>query len=263
MNQENIYYLESHDELLNDPSLVSLMRTRIEAGGIYIIKNVAEKDFIVQIKLYLTNIGRNSLPNYKKIEEGCLNFHRINLWDKRSYVQACFHQFVFFPWNQDVFNFFEVFKKVYQVRNLISGNQKNKFLGIEPEDNCIARIAFQFYPKGIGGMHKHSDPIDHHQLTAPILQMSKKGVDFKNGGVFVETKDGKKILLEDFADVGDVVYFNAMLPHGVDTIDPECKPNWLSFEGRWTLLFAINKLFDNAQIRDAVDLEMDTLYKVV
>ena len=260
LNKAN--YLKSHDEILSDLSMIDEIRSRIKAGEIYIIKNLVEKGLVNKIKTYLANIGNNSLPNYKRIEIGCPNFHRLNVWDKRSYVQACFHQFVFFPWNQDVFNFFELFRKIYQVRNLISGNPKNKFLSIEPEDGCIARLAFQFYPKGIGGIHKHSDPIDHHQLTAPILQMSKKGIDFKSGGAYLEASDGKKIMLDDYAEIGDVIYYNAMLSHGVEPIDPECKPDWLSFEGRWVLLFAINKLFDNTEITDAVDLENHTSLKV-
>ena len=70
-------------------------------------------------------------------------------------------------------------------------------------------------------------------------------------------------MLEDYSEVGDVIYFNAMLPHSVETIDPECKPNWLSFEGRWILLFAINKLFDNTEIKDAVELEENITSQVV
>ena len=64
-----------------------------------------------------------------------------------------------------------------------------------------------------------------------------------------------RIYLDEISEPGDVVYFNAILPHGVERIDPDEKVDWLSFEGRWMLLFATNKLFDNAAIRDAVDLE--------
>ena len=37
--------------------------------------------------------------------------------------------------------------------------------------------------------------------------------------------------------------------------DPEADPDWLSFEGRWMALFAVNKLAGNADIDDSQDLD--------
>ncbi|MBI3308062.1 MAG: hypothetical protein HYZ79_01655 [Candidatus Melainabacteria bacterium] len=254
MSSENIIYIDSHKEILSDKSKISQMKNDMQSGKVYIVKNIITEEKINKIKDYLINIGRHSLPNYKRIEEGCPNFHRLNLWDKRSYVQACFHQFVFFPWNQDMFNFFDVFQEIYYLRNLLSGNLKEKFLRIEPEENCVARIAFQFYPKGQGAMNEHMDPVGHHQVSVPILQMTKKGVDFKEGGAYVVLPSNKKIVLDDIASPGDVIYFHPRLTHGVDLIDPGSQIDWLSFEGRWMILFAVNKLFDNTQIEDAIDI---------
>ncbi|MBI3591586.1 MAG: hypothetical protein HY094_09460 [Candidatus Melainabacteria bacterium] len=252
----DVFYVTSHSELLHDSSRIAEVRKNIQCGDMLIVKNVFDKKIIEQIKKYLTNVGQNSLPSYRNIEVGCPNFHRVNIWDKRSYVQACFHQFVFFPWNQDIFNLFDLVKEVYHVKNLISELPKNKFLSSEPEDGCIARLAFQFYPRGTGAMNKHCDPLDYHQLTVPILVMSKKGEDFVKGGVYVEKTDGEKIILDDIADVGDVIYFNAQTPHGVELIDPGYEIDWTSFQGRWMLLFAVNKLFNNNQIGNSVDLEI-------
>ena len=250
-----VHCVENHFHLLSDSNKIQEMHKNISEGDIYIARSVIPKQKVLEIRKYLTGIGQYSLPNYRKIEVGCPNFHRINLWDKRSYVQACFHQFVFFPWNQNLFNFFELTKEVYYMKNLLSNVRKDKFLSPEPEDGCIARLAFQFYPKGNGAMNKHCDPVDYHQLTVPVMVMSKKGVDFNSGGAYVETKEGKKILLEDFTEIGDVIYFNAQTPHGVEMIDSGSDVDWLSFEGRWMLLFAVNKLFDNNEISNSIDLE--------
>ena len=68
---------------------------------------VARKQFDLSIinkwREYLSNIGRNSLPNYIPIERNVPNSHRINDQDERAYVNGCFHQFSFYPWNQDCF----------------------------------------------------------------------------------------------------------------------------------------------------------------
>ena len=55
----------------------------------------------------------------------------------------------------------------------------------------------------------------------------------------------------------DVVFFNAQVPHGVDVIDNDKEEDWLTFEGRWMMIFATNKLYNNNQIQDAIDLEAD------
>ncbi len=252
---EKIRVIENHGALLEDLKAVEAVREQVKNGDILIAKEVFQPSLIHRIKEYLAGVGRNSFPNYKPIEMGCPNFHRINYWDERSYVKGCFHQFVFFPWNQDVFNFFELMKEVYYMKNLLSHNPKQRFMQNVPEDGCVRRLSFQFYPKGMGGMNKHRDPVDYHQLIVPSLVMSKKGKEFLHGGLYVESKNGQKICLDDRADIGDVIYFNAQIPHGVERIDPDAELDWISFQGRWTLLFAINKITANTAIANSVDLE--------
>jgi hypothetical protein len=241
--------------LLEDPGRLEEVRCAILAGDCFIARSVYPAALLRQIRDYLVNIGRNSLPNYHAIEPGCPNFHRLNNWDERSYVKGCFHQFCFFPWNQDLFNLFEVFRPIYELKNRLSGLPAGSFLERLPEHGCIARLAFQFYPAGRGGLHCHADPVDQHQLTVPTMLLCRKGEDFQEGGAYVEKEDGKLICLDDLMDWGDVAYFNARVRHGVLSIDPGKESPWLSFQGRWMLLFAVNKLQSNATIADSVDLE--------
>lgn len=244
----------NQEKLLKEPGEISSLRENIMSGDIYIAKKAFPENLVLEIRNYLTRVGQYSLPNYHPIEAGAPNFHRINIWDDRSYVKACFHQFSFFPWNQDIFNLFDLSWDVYRIKNRITGLSENKFLGKTLEEGCAARLSFQFYPKGKGGMNKHSDPVDHHQIAVPMLVMSKKGKDFIHGGGFVEKEDRSKMDIDAFCDIGDIVYFNAQIPHGVDLIDPESQTGWLDFEGRWILLFAINKLATNKEISNAIDL---------
>ncbi len=124
-----------------------------------------------------------------------------------------------------------------------------------PTDEFTARLAFQFYPRGGGSLNKHADPVDVHQLTVPTMFLSAKGTDFKKGGAYVEKGDGQRVCLDDLMRPGDVAYFNACSPHGVELIDPGAPLDWNSFAGRWMLLFAVNK-FNNVQtIGNSVDFE--------
>ncbi len=251
---KNIQFLTRHHELLGDAQKLSEMSVALSEGDIFIAKQVVDKTLLVELRHYLTQIGKNSLPNYQKIEAGAPNFHRINYLDERAYVKASFHQFSFFPWNQDVFGLFDIVKDIYAVRNLLAGLAANKFLSRTPEADCTARLSFQFYPRGTSGMNTHVDPYDFHQVVVPILMLSKKGEDFQEGGAYVERADGSKIIFDDHADIGDVIYFHASLPHGVLPVDPDVKQNWLAFQGRWVMLAAVNRLATNQTISNSVEM---------
>ena len=89
-------------EVLNSSAALAEMRNNLLDNQIYIVKSVFSKALIYRIREYLTNIGKASIPNYQSIKVGTPNFHRINYWDDRAFVKGGFHQFVFFPWNQDM-----------------------------------------------------------------------------------------------------------------------------------------------------------------
>jgi hypothetical protein len=241
-------------DLIADIGLRRILLRQFADKNICILRSVATRGEVSALVAYLSGVGRNSLPNWQAILRKCPNFHRVSHWDERSYVKACFHQFSFFPWNQDVFNLFKRFREVFVLRNLLSGAEPGAYLGYEPDDDCIARLSFQFYPKGIGGMNEHIDPVGSHQAVVPLLMMSELGVDFCEGGIFARAADGRQIFIEHNTKPGDVVLFSAEMPHGVATIDPTAEPDWPSFEGRWMAIFAVNKLATNNRVREAVDL---------
>ncbi len=255
LKARNLLHINYTDSILEDMTLIHSLRNNIIDGDVVIMKNVLKPSLIKDVKNYLMNLGRNSMPNYQPLTEGVMNHHRVNIWDDRSYVKGCFHQFSFFPWNQDVFNFFDITRNIFFLKNLINNQPKDRF--IKPENGCAVRLSFQFYPRGTGGMNKHCDPVDHHQLTVPTLVMSQRGVDYETGGVYVENKNGVLVFIEDECDIGDVILFNAQIPHGVKMIDEHKEIDWLSFEGRWMMIFATNKLSTNQAVANAIDLEIN------
>jgi hypothetical protein len=241
-------------ELVSSPGLINKLLNEIAQENVCIVRDVISRDEIRQLVDYLTGIGRGSLPNWQAIMPKCPNHHRVNQWDPRSHVKACFHQFSFFPWNHDVFNLFERFRDVFALRNLLAGAPADAYLGREPYDGCTARLSFQFYPRGAGAMNAHIDPAGPHQAVVPTLMMSELGKDFREGGAFIKGSAGDPIWVEQHSRPGDVVLFSPKLVHGVATIDPGASVNWPSFEGRWMSIFAVNKLATNARVEEAVDL---------
>lgn len=252
----DIFYCNQIEELIDGEGSKTLenCRSRIKEGDALIVRGVFNESLVERIKEYLATIGKSSLPQYQAIIEGCANTHRVVNWDKRSYTKGCFHQFSFLPWNQDVFGFFDIAKPIYQLKNLLGGLPKNSFIDENYKFQCVPRISFQFYPCGKGGMNRHRDPVDEHQLTVPLMLLGRKGVDYLSGGCFAEDSQGKQIVLDDFMNPGDVLFFNAAITHGVKVIDPNVNTDWLDFKGRWSAVFAINKLHNSEHIGNAEDL---------
>ncbi len=246
---KSITELDFHEACL--PECANSIRDKIIDGHIYILKNCVSQRFVGKLKDYLSNVGSNSLPNYEKIRVGAPNSHRINYWDERAYVKGCFHQFNFYPWNQDIFNLFHKFLDVYRIRNRVNGLAADQYLQWKPSSTVVPRLSFQFYPRAVGSLKAHIDPIDIHQLCVPSLVMSKSGVDFKSGGLFLESSNNSRVYVEKNASIGDVILFSADIPHGVETIDQGTEEDWSSFKGRWMMIFAMNKVNENVQIDDS------------
>ena len=154
----DVRWIDDHAALLADDARLAAVREDIAAGDVYIARRVIDPDLLAEWRSYLEGVGRGSLPNYAPIEAGAPNFHRMNRNDTRAYVKGCFHQFVFFPWNQDPFDLFTACAPVYHLKNRLSGLPADMFLGTQPQEGCTARLAFQVYPRGGGFLMKACPP---------------------------------------------------------------------------------------------------------
>jgi hypothetical protein len=251
----NIKILDYSSMMLQDKDFICEMNKDLKNYDAYIMKNMIDKKLIDNIKKYLVNVANASLPRYEFLKEGCPDFHRVNMLDERSYVASIMHQFLFHPWNQNVFDLFEKMKEIYYLKNLSGGFNIEDFLYNTPNDGHISRLSFHNYPAGGGLLKKHADPVGDHQLTVPVLQMSQKGKDYEQGGLYIVTQDDSVIDIDSMMEKGDVFFFQAEVIHGVAPIDPHKELNWLSFEGRWMMLASVIKTIGNSKTANALQLE--------
>ena len=241
-------------ELLADDEAIESMIGDLRAGDAFVVPRALDVGHAERIRDWLSHVGRNSLPAWHPIAEGSPNFHRVNDWDDRSYVGGCFHQFSFFPWNQDPLRLFSLLTDVYALKNRLHGLEAGSFLGRRPEEGCVARLSVQCYPRGGGALNQHSDPIGYHQTTVPSILLSRPGRDYRTGGLYVVDRAGDRIDVDGLTEVGSALFFNARTPHGVAPIDPDLPLDWLSFSGRWALVAAVNRVAENSEIADSRDL---------
>ena len=252
-----IFSIENYKQLLLDNNFLQQVRDCLLSGNVVIAKNVLPLEYCDNIIQFLGRVGQNSFPSYHPVVYGSPNHHRIIDSDPRSYVKGKFHQYSFFPWNQDHFSLFEKTKHIFQIKNLLSNLDKDLFTETDENSLFTKRLSFQHYPTGGGFLNKHVDPVDEHQLVVPLLTLSNKGVDYNTGGLFVEN-GGEKLDVDKHTRIGDVTFFNAKFAHGVEEIDCMNKADWCPKNGRWMMIYAINAMANKSRGNiKSIDLEKD------
>lgn len=240
--------------LLDDRDRILELADHLRAGDVVVVRRAVDPTFLGDFREYLRRIANSSLPNYQAIERKAPNFHRV-YGDPRSYVAGRFHQFSFFPWNQDVLRVFEQARSVYTLNNRINGWPDDKYLGLEPEQDCIARITVQAYPRGIGHIRRHTDAVGPHKFTTVSVSMSRKGIDYTEGGLYLTgTSDIGDIDADAGLDIGDAVWIHSHVPHEVRLVDPNADVRWLALEGKWTMICAVNKLASTGTVENSAQL---------
>lgn len=256
-----IYYRDdSVEQCTADPQKIRQVTQLLEEGNIVIFKRFAVPEELAALKGYLHRIQLSGIPNFFPITATTPNNYRINFDDERAQIRAFFYVWSFFTWNQDVFSLYDRYKPIYSLRNLCCGLEAETFTRRTPDHECSARLSVQLYPAGRGYFSAHTDPVAKHQLVVPIMPMSKYGRDFKTGGNYVVKRNGQKISTEEMVEPGDILLFNARCTHGVDPIDPQVSFDPMSPNGRWMMLFAVNKLASNTSVANAVARNIISAY---
>tara|TARA_B100000989_G_C19503184_1_gene455191 strand:+ start:162 stop:1049 length:888 start_codon:yes stop_codon:yes gene_type:complete len=210
----------------------------------YILKNCAKKN-LKTIMLNLTKIYKsNRRPSFYKMLEGVPNFHRAidKKITKKYSLYAIKHSFYFYNWNIKTKLEKALKDGVYwhwRYIKFLAGNNMKKYEFNTPKDGQIDRLQIVRYPSGGGQLRDHVDSRKNQRVVSGIV-MSKKGVDYKEGGFYFNKTKSKRINLENRIDQGDAVIFYGSLVHGVEAIDPKEKLSWKSDKGRWFLGMFVN-----------------------
>jgi hypothetical protein len=150
----------------------------------------------------------------------------------------------------DQFEMHDIFRRLVLLRNRLYG-LPDKFTCNGIEDGMWSALRINHYPCGGGFMAAHSDigtaeaakSIGLGTYVQLILIMSKKGVDFKTGGAYIETDEGSRYFYEDECDIGDVVIYDGRVRHGVEEVDHMEPLDLGSSNGRYVAMVTLFKYF--------------------
>jgi hypothetical protein len=95
------------------------------------------------------------------------------------------------------------------------------------------------YPRGGGYLATHVHPLEP-QLIGFILSISKRGVDFRYGGVGFEATDGSPIDTSPHHDLGDIIMFRFDVKHWVMPVDIDASLDLNDEKGRWVVTLPLN-----------------------
>lgn len=169
------------------------------------------------------------------------NFQKLSIGGAQGYGvyrPRCLRTIYNPMWAEDIYGLRESFRVLARVRNMAYGLPIDFAIdGIEREMWTASRI--HHYPRGGGFLISHRDTVvpvvqkrqGLDSFYQPIMVMSRKGIDFEQGGGFVEI-EGERHYFETECQYGDIVIYDGRTVHGVDDIDPHRVFRHDSIEGR-------------------------------
>lgn len=204
-------------------------------GDIYILKKAYNAEYLIDLKKKADNLIKNSKSTFHKIYENCPNFYReINEDLAKNYsFKIIKDSLYFFPWNEDFNNLYKETYKRWRLLKYISGYFSNCWENNTPKHGIVDRIQIVKYPPHSGRAELHQDPHTYQKFFISVY-MSKRNVDYKDGGMYLLDKNQNEIEIENNIDVGDLAFGCASILHGVKRTfpinDSDLKD---SLKGRW------------------------------
>jgi hypothetical protein len=238
----------SLEELIESDSALEYLKYGLESGVAYKIPHNIPINFIKNFQMTLLTSLSYEDPGYVERKFGCPNNFRVH-WDHDNQAtKGKFMSWSFYPWNNESVKLFKEFKNIFVLRNKLAGLKPTQYLDMKDKD-FAARISAQFYPSGQGYMDEHVDPLNIHQFAVPTLLLSKYGVDFKKGGVYMLDSKDKPFYIDKLLDFGDLFLFHTSIPHGVETVDKDLKLDKLKNTGRLMMIAAVNALTNQSSFQ--------------
>jgi hypothetical protein len=206
----------------------------VYSGDIYILRNAFSSDFMIDLRERTYQYGKAFPSVFHKMLDDCPDFHRMITPEvaKNYAMWAVRHSYYFFQWNADPLKILELVNERWRVFKFFGGFPRNAYEENIPSDGVVDRLQIAQYVSGQGELERHSDPYLYQKLSISGI-MSKRGKDFKSGGVYAVSPDGGHMDLEDEFEIGDIYILYPTVEHGITTINPGATVNWDADDGRW------------------------------
>ena len=240
-NVQSFGFNDFQKTILDQDDKSEKLLNQVFNGDSLIIKNVFNKQEIIDLKDSIFDIENNQKEeNFRMLDE-CPNFHVSNKKNniapiKDNYDETA-HSHYFFRWNKDEINIFQKFDKIWDLIKIFSGLEKDSYKQNKPKDLILDRIQIIRYPLNEGYITTHCDASAWQKLNIGIC-FNEQGKEFNEGGLYLLNRDEKKVNIEDKLQIGDCFCWIPTIFHGVEIpkLSNHNNKNWNSKSGRWQAL---------------------------
>ena len=216
------------------PLFVSDLVGSLSEGDIWLLKGAFEKRWCEQLIERTRAWTASREGGFHAMVDGVPDHHRIITRDiGADYAfPQCKHSAYFFRWNGN--EIWETVTPVWRTVKTAIGLDPMAFERNLPSDGPTDRAQVVRYPPKVGFLYPHQDP-HQDQPTFISVYLSKRGVDYQDGGFYAVGDRDSIHWLEDDVEVGDVAIGHARVPHGIAPCDLDLDPDWGAMSGRWFL----------------------------
>tara|TARA_Y100001934_G_scaffold249228_1_gene310505 strand:- start:3794 stop:4549 length:756 start_codon:yes stop_codon:yes gene_type:complete len=216
---------------------LAMLRQKIFNSDVVLIKNFLPLAEARLLRELAHRLFCETQPDNPAVEHGVTKNHwRFDNNPEKSRVKCISRQFRCFYWNEEpIPGLLLVMNRLARFRNIFSGLREDFALEREEEEHVSVPL-IGHYPRGGGYMQKHSDP-ESIQKAVFMIKLSKLGIDYKDGGLYVDSDlNGESVSLDQHLDPGDLYVIKPSCQHGVAPVDPEAALDLQDNSGRWTLM---------------------------
>lgn len=130
----------------------------------------------------------------------------------------CLYRILDFYWNEAYHS--QTKELVLDLSDFTEKNLKNKPLNLKEYNSKKLGIycSISHYPANKGFLNVHSDKLETDLLYHHMVPITFKHKHFDSGGLFIINKNNEKIIIDDYVEEGDVIFFDGFFKHGVDKI---------------------------------------------
>ena len=211
------------------------MRQAVAENHLVVLKNVFPTERIRSIRRAAVRYCQDTPESNPPIGEGTANFHRRDENPAGSVVKRVCRSIRSFYWNEELGGERAVFLATSLFRNELAQLPWDFTLGRVEEGGWMTNPCIVQYPAGGGHIHRHIDPDSKNHCNI-LIAMSRKGVDFAEGGGYFSVGD-ETLCYDTVLEEGDVFFFKPSLEHGVLPIEPQLEaPQWNADSGRWVMM---------------------------
>ncbi len=213
----------------------------ISNQGLVVIKEFFSKKRILDLRMSAFNFSEKVVSKNPPIKIGeTPNYWRFDNDPDKSRVKRLSKSYRFFFWNKDsVKNILPTMSILSNFRNQLAGFDQN-FAESKIEDSHISIPVMMNYPSGGGYLEAHQDP-ESFQKIIIMIKLSKKGLDYQEGGFFIQEENSVNEDIDDYLDAGDMYIINPSCTHGVRPIDPDLPLDLSKNSGRWSMWCSLVK----------------------